>query len=113
MHGFQVTPQGCLLDDYGRNLYVDTRDSRYGPGCRRENSFLAQRPNGAFCYGFYPHAGRPAGKGTQYRGTVIGPGVAPDVMWGAGTAGFLRRGEGEAGECPPAPVVRRSQRQRL
>ena len=81
VHGFKVTPQGSPLDDYGRNLYVDTQDSRYGAGWRRENSFLAQRPNGAFCYGFYPHAGRPAGKGTQYRATVIGPGVTPDVMW--------------------------------
>ncbi len=81
VHGFRVTPQGSPLDDYGRNLYVDTRDSRYGPGWRRENSFLAQRPNGAFCYGFYPHGSRPAGKGTQYRATVIGPGVTPDVMW--------------------------------
>ena len=81
MHGFRVTPQGSPLDDYGRNLYVDTQDSRYGAGWRRENSFLAQRANGAFCYGFYPHGGRPAGKGTQYRATVIGPGVTPDVMW--------------------------------
>ena len=31
VHGFRVTPQGSPLDDYGRNLYVDTRDSRYGP----------------------------------------------------------------------------------
>lgn len=81
VHGFKVTPQGSPLDDYGRNLYLDTLDSRYGPGWRRENSFLAQRPNGAFCYGFYPHGSRPVGKGTRYRATVIGPGVAPDVMW--------------------------------
>ncbi len=81
VHGFRVTPQGSPLDDYGRNLYVETRDSRYGSGWRRENSFLAQRPNGAFCYGFYPHGSRPPGKGTHYRATVIGPGVTPDVMW--------------------------------
>ena len=81
VHGFRVTPQGSPLDGYGRNLYVETRDSRYGAGWRRENSFLAQRPNGAFCYGFYPHGSRPPGKGTQYRATVIGPGVTPDVMW--------------------------------
>ena len=81
VHGFRVTPQGSPLDSYGRNLYVDTLGSRYGPGWRRENSFLAQRPNGAFCYGFYPHAGRPEGRGTRYRATVIGPGVAPDVLW--------------------------------
>ena len=91
VHGFRVTPQGSPLDDYGRNLYLDTQDSRYGAGWRRENSFLAQRPNGAFCYGFYPHAGRPAGKGTQYRATVIGPGVTPDVMWQGGPPGPFDR----------------------
>jgi hypothetical protein len=81
VHGFSATAQGSPRDDYGRNLYVDTLDSRYGSGWRRENSFLAQRPNGAFCYGFYPHGSRPPGKGTHYRATVIGPGVTPDVMW--------------------------------
>jgi hypothetical protein len=28
-----------------------------------------------------PHGSHPAGKGTQYRATVEGPGVTPDVMW--------------------------------
>ena len=87
VHGFRVTPQGSPLDDYGRNIYVDTFNSRYGPGWRRENSFLAQRPNGAFCYGFYPHGGRPSGDGRRYRATVIGPGVTPDVMWQASAPG--------------------------
>jgi hypothetical protein len=81
VHGFRVTPQGKPLDDFGRNVFVDTLDSRYGAGWRRENSFLAQRPNGAVCYGFYPHGSRPSGEGTRYRATVIGPGVAPDVIW--------------------------------
>ncbi|HWN21935.1 MAG TPA: hypothetical protein VNP93_08165 [Gaiellaceae bacterium] len=87
VHGFRVTPQGNPLDDYGRNLYVDTFNSRYGQGWRRENSFLAQRPNGAFCYGFYPHGNRPSGEGRRYRATVIGPGVTPDVMWEATAPG--------------------------
>jgi hypothetical protein len=87
VHGFSVTPQGNPLDDYGRNVFLDTLDSRYGAGWRRENSFLAQRPNGAVCYGFYPHGSRPPGKGTQYRATVIGPGVAPDVTWEGGAPG--------------------------
>jgi hypothetical protein len=81
VHGFRATTQGNPLDDYGRNIFVDTLDSRYGTGWRRENSFLAQRPTGAFCYGFYPHGTRPSGEGTHYRATVIGPGVTPDVMW--------------------------------
>ena len=91
VHGFRVTSQGSPLDDYGRNLYLDTRDSGYGPGWRRENSFLAQRPNGAFCYGLYPHGSRPVGKGTQYRATVIGPGVTPDVMWLGDAPGPFRK----------------------
>ena len=47
----------------------------------RENSFLTHNPNGTFCYGLYPHGSRPSGKGEKYRATIIGPGVAPDVMW--------------------------------
>jgi hypothetical protein len=31
--------------------------------------------------GFYPHGSRPAGKGSKYRATAEGPGVAPDVLW--------------------------------
>jgi hypothetical protein len=81
VYGFHSTPSGMPLDSFGRNLYVDTFDSAYGTGWRRENSFLTHGPNGTFCYGFYPHGSRPAGKGTQYRATIIGPGVTPNVMW--------------------------------
>jgi hypothetical protein len=80
-YGFQSTEVGQPLDSYGRNIYVDTFDSAYGPGWRRENSFLTHQPQGSFCYGFYPHGNRPPGSGTKIRATVIGPGVAPDVMW--------------------------------
>ena len=79
--GFGTTPQGATLDAFGRNVYIDTLDSAYGPGWRRENSFVTHRGTGAFCYGFYPHGDRPPGKGTRYRATVIGPGVTPDVTW--------------------------------
>ena len=83
--GFRSTPAGNPLDTFGRNLYVDTFGSAYGTGWKRENSFLTHKPNGTFCYGFYPHGGHPSGTGLQYRATVIGPGVTPDVMW-QGTA---------------------------
>ena len=56
---------GHPLDAFGRNIFVDTLDSAYGPGWKRENSFLTHKPTGAFCYGFYPRAGRPAGNGTS------------------------------------------------
>lgn len=80
VYGFRSTRFGVPLDDYGRNVFVDTFDAAYGPGWRRENSFLTHEPTGGFCYGFYPHRGAP-GRGTRYRATAIGPGVTPDVVW--------------------------------
>ena len=81
VYGFHATASGTPLDSYGRNIYVDTFDSAYGTGWNRENSFLTHAPNGSFCYGFFPHGSHPAGNGTQYRVTVVGPGVTPDVSW--------------------------------
>jgi len=81
VHGFRSTSTGNPLDTWGRNLYVDTFNSAYGTGWKRENSFLMHKGTGTFCYGFYPHGSRPAGHGQRYRGTIIGPGVTPDVMW--------------------------------
>ena len=79
VHGFAASPKGSPTDGYGRNVYVDTFNSRYGSGWRRENGFLAHRPTGIFCYGFYPFTRRGPGNGEKYRLTVIGPGVTPDV----------------------------------
>ena len=90
VYGFKATGTGAPLDSYGRNIYVDTFDSRYGKGWHRENSFLTHhrgRTLGDFCYGFFPHSGHPSGQGTKYRATVEGPGVTPDVMWAAADAG--------------------------
>ena len=85
VHGFKSTSVGNPLDSFGRNLYVDTFNSAYGTGWRRENSFLMHKGSGKFCYGFYKHtwAGQshPSGMGTKYRATIIGPGVTPDVYW--------------------------------
>ena len=86
VHGFSTTPAGDPLDRYGRVLYLDTLDSAYGPGWRRENGFVSRNPDGAFCYGFVPHTthlgdSRPAGHGRRYRLAVSGPGVTPDVAW--------------------------------
>src|SRR5215212_6127041 len=80
--GFRSTSTGVPLDTFGRNVYLDTLDSAYGPGWKRENSFLAQAETGSFCYGFYPHKPypgypkgvRPMGNGTRYRVTASGPG---------------------------------------
>jgi hypothetical protein len=90
VYGFRSSAKGAPADGFGRNIYLDTLDSAYGPGWKRENSFLAHNGTGVFCYGLYPHdpypgypatGRRPAGKGTRYRATAIGPGVLPDVTW--------------------------------
>jgi hypothetical protein len=81
VYGFSSTSAGVPLDTFGRNIYVDTFDSAYGKGWKRENSFLTHRSKGSFCYGLFPHGSHPAGNGVKYRATAIGPGVAPDVMW--------------------------------
>jgi hypothetical protein len=81
VYGFSSTRYGAPLDKWGRNVFVDTYDSRYGRGWKRENGFLTHRWSGGFCYGFYPHGSHPVGKGTQYRATVMGPGVTPIMFW--------------------------------
>ncbi len=85
VHGFKSTSVGVPLDTFGRNLFVDTFNSAYGGGWKRENSFLMHKGSGKFCYGFYEHtwAGKryPSGMGTRYRATIIGPGVTPDIYW--------------------------------
>ena len=81
VYGFKASSSGVPLDGFGRNVYLDTFDSAYGAGWKRENSFLTHGPKGSFCYGFYPHGSHPAGNGTKYRITAEGPGVAPDAMW--------------------------------
>jgi hypothetical protein len=93
--GFGTTSVGAPTDHFGRLIYVDTLDApAYGSGWRRENSFVAHNPTGVFCYGFfsfdptkggYMHppgqtAKRGPGIGSQYRLTVNGPGVTPDVQ---------------------------------
>jgi hypothetical protein len=92
VHGFRHTPTGVPLDTFGRNLYLDTFNSAYGRGWKRENSFLTQKGTGAFCYGFFPHGGRPIGKGERNRATIIGPGVTPDIFWEAAAPGPYNRG---------------------
>jgi len=81
VYGFKASSAGVPLDTFGRNVYVDTFDSAYGRGWKRENSFLTHSGDGVFCYSFNPHGSHPAGKGSEYRATVEGPGVTPDVMW--------------------------------
>jgi hypothetical protein len=93
VYGFGTTTYGAPTDGFGRLIYLDTYNSAYGPGWRRENSFVSHNPTGAFCYGFYPvdptkggyihppgqTATRGPGTGERYRLFAEGPGVTPDV----------------------------------
>jgi hypothetical protein len=97
VYGFGSTNFGAPTDGFGRLIYLDTHNSAYGSGWRRENSFLPHNPTGVFCYGFFKHnplingfkhpprykGMRPMGYGDMYRITAAGPGVTPDVMWTA------------------------------
>jgi hypothetical protein len=93
VHGFGTTRVGAPTDGFGRLIYLDTFNSVYGAGWRRENSFVAHNPSGVFCYGFYPFdptkggyhyppgqtGKRGPGIGEAYRIFAEGPGVTPDV----------------------------------
>lgn len=81
MHGFGTTTPGNPTDKFGVLIYLDSLNPAYGPGWRRENSFVTHKGSGIFCYGFFPHGAYPSGKGSAYRATVVGPGVLPDQMW--------------------------------
>jgi hypothetical protein len=88
VHGFGSDNTGNPRDRYGRNVYIDTYDSAYGPGWKRESGILLHTPNGTFCHSFVPQKPfpgypsetlRPAAFGERYRATVMGPGVTPVV----------------------------------
>ena len=89
VYGFHSTADGNPLGRYERNVYIDTHDSAYGPGWRRESGILTHNPTGAFCHSFVPqrpfpgypsNSTRPAAPGDQYRFTVMGPGVTPVIQ---------------------------------
>ena len=77
-------------DPYARFVYIDTFNSVYGPGWKRDTGIVTHQRNGAFCYSFVaqvPPPGYPSseprgpGNGERHRVTVMGPGVTPVVRW--------------------------------
>jgi hypothetical protein len=84
--GFGSTAKGVPKDKYGRNLFIDTLNSAYGAGWKRESGILTHRGTGTFCHSFVPQRPfpgypsqeqRPAAAGERHRVTVGGPGVTP------------------------------------
>jgi hypothetical protein len=89
VYGFQ-TPSPTKSDSYARFVYIDTFNSVYGPGWKRDTGIVTHPANGAFCYSFVaqvPPPGYPSreprgpGNGERHRVTVMGPGVTPVVRW--------------------------------
>jgi hypothetical protein len=86
VYGFGATTKGVPKDGYGRNVYIDTFNSAYGQGWKREAGVLTHKSTGTFCHSFVPQRPfawypsqqvRPAAPGERYRVTVSGPGVTP------------------------------------
>lgn len=84
--GFGSNAKGVPKDKFGRNLYIDTLNSAYGPGWKRESGILTHQRTGTFCHSFVPQRPfvgypsqemRPPANGERYRVTVGGPGVLP------------------------------------
>jgi hypothetical protein len=89
VHGFR-TPSTSRNDAYARYIYIDTYNSVYGPGWRRDAAKVTHFGNGGFCFSFVPQRPPPGypsdrvrgpGVGERHRATAMGPGVTPAVQW--------------------------------
>ncbi len=115
VHGFKTTRYGSRLDKYGRIVYLDTFSSRYGPGWRRENSFVTHKPTGVFCYTFRarnPLEGRlhpPAGVSRRPPRAGQRPGLPDDHR---GPRRHARRQVGGQGPAEVQPFGARARRTR-
>lgn len=98
------TPSASRRDEHARYVYIDTLDSAYGPGWRREAAKVTHVNNGGFCYSFAPIPPPPGypgtmptvpGVGERHRVTVVGPGLTPDVQWEGAALGPFDPGADE------------------
>jgi hypothetical protein len=91
VHGFR-TPSTTRKDGYARFVYIDTYNSVYGHGWKREAAKVTHIAGGGFCFSFVPQKPPPGypsdgvrvrgpGVGERHRVTVMGPGVTPVVQW--------------------------------
>ena len=89
VHGYR-TPSRQRRDDYARYFYIDTFNSVYGRGWKRDAAKVTHARNGGFCFTFVPQRPPPEypserlrgpGNGERHRVTVMGPGVTPVIQW--------------------------------
>jgi hypothetical protein len=106
------SPSPTVTDPFARNVYIDTFDSVYGRGWKRDTAINTHKRNGAFCYTFVaqsPPGGYPGikggypsdeprgpGLGVRHRITVMGPGVTPVLRWEGERLGAYDRGRDAA-----------------
>ena len=114
VYGFGTTRYGAPTDGFGALIYLDTYNSVYGPGWRRENSFVSHNPTGAFCYGFYPFDPNKGGYAHPPGETALrGPGVGEKYRLFAerpGRDAGRRRHRAGAAQVRPAQPGGRSAR---
>jgi hypothetical protein len=84
------TPSPTRSDPKSRYVYIDTYNSAYGPGWKREGAKVTHVGSGGFCFSFFPipaPRGYPGpmptvpGNGQRHRVTAVGPGLTPDIRW--------------------------------
>jgi hypothetical protein len=89
VHGYH-TPTASSGDSHARYFYIDTFNSAFGRGWKRDAAKVAHLRNGGFCFSFVPQKPppsypdgrvRPPGDGDRHRVTIMGPGVTPVVRW--------------------------------
>jgi hypothetical protein len=99
VYGFK-TPNRSRSDRNARYLYIDTFNSAYGPGWKRDGAKVTHLGSGGFCYSFapllkpppgYPYIPTVPGNGERHRVSAMGPGVTPDVMWEGAALGAYDR----------------------
>jgi hypothetical protein len=81
VYGFR-TPSATRSDSYARFVYIDTFNSVYGPGWKRDTGIVTHQPNGAFCYSFVAQV-PPPGYPRESRG-------APATASGTGSPSWAR-----------------------
>jgi hypothetical protein len=101
------SPSPTVTDPFARNVYIDTFNSVYGRGWKRDTAINTHKRNGCFCYSFVvqsPPGGYPGtkggypsneprgpGLGDRHRITVMGPGVTPVLRWEGARLGAYDR----------------------
>ena len=111
VYGFGATAKGIPKDGYGRNLYIDTLNSAYGPGWKRESGILTHKGTGTFCHSFVPQ--RPfAGAAVRQLPDRLPDRATPGLVDGKALAEHGRHVTARAVTLPEllAPTVGRGER---